>query len=251
MREDLDLQIVTNNEEISFNQYMERLKEIYRDCNQEVYYSEILMPLFRMCCPDGIKIVPVYDDRHTGKKDASKCSEEEKSSARKRMETICAKGEDDKYIVPDFIFVPDSYTFDNPIKPVIMVETKKPIFLKDGAYYGGVEKYLNDSKINAQLVAEARACDGKLIFTDGITWMILEIKANGDIGQATDPICFLEKYEGYYYKTQRSDTKYIEKRINLEILGQEGEACVKAEPNEWEMLKSEIRDLIKREVEYE
>lgn len=41
-----EIDIVTNNELITFRTFFERLLELHSDCNREVYFSEIFMPFF-------------------------------------------------------------------------------------------------------------------------------------------------------------------------------------------------------------
>lgn len=44
-----DINIVTNNELITFKSFIERLFELHCECNHEHYLSEIFIPFFRMC----------------------------------------------------------------------------------------------------------------------------------------------------------------------------------------------------------
>lgn len=71
-----------------------------------------------MCCSEKLKIVPIYDDRSCGPRT------ENQTESKKRMHTICASEGDDKYVVPK------DYSFSNPIKPLLMVETKNPVFIR-------------------------------------------------------------------------------------------------------------------------
>lgn len=149
---------------ISYETYMNRLLEIQADCNHEQYLSEVILPILKMCCPGKIKCVPIYDDRATGRKI------ENETPCKKRMKTICAEKEDGHYVVPDYIFVREEYSFSNPLKPVLMVETKNPIIVEGNKY-----RKLEDSILSYEneLLAEIKACR-YLIYTDGITWMFLE-----------------------------------------------------------------------------
>lgn len=47
---------------------------------------------------------------------------------------MCAP-KDDEYVVPDYIFVHKDYSFSNPIKSLLMVETKNPVIIKDETFY--------------------------------------------------------------------------------------------------------------------
>lgn len=119
-----------------------------------------------MCCSEKLKIVPIYDDRSCDPRT------ENQTESKKRMHNICASEGDDKYVVPDYIFVPKDYSFSNPIQPLLMVETKNPVFIRDETCYQKLSDFVDANK--SELLAEIRACK-YAIFTDGITWMFLEI----------------------------------------------------------------------------
>lgn len=92
------IDIVTNNELITFKTFFDRLLELHSDCNREVYFSEIFMPFFRMCSTENTKVVPIFDDRACGPEP------KKQTEYRKRMKTICAKNKKNgKYVVPDYI----------------------------------------------------------------------------------------------------------------------------------------------------
>lgn len=84
---------------------------------------------------------------------------------------MCAPKDDDEYVVPDYIFVHKDYSFSNPIKPLLMVETKNPVIIKDETFYQKLSDFVDANK--SEPLAEIRACK-YVIFTDGITWMFLE-----------------------------------------------------------------------------
>lgn len=151
---------------VSYDIYIKRLLEIQKDCNREQYLSEVIIPVLRMCCLDGIKIIPVYDDRATGRKT------EKETIFKRRMNTICATKEAGGYVVPDYIFVEKEYSFATPKEPLLMVETKNPIITKGGKYRK-LEEFIQ--KYESELFEEIKAC-GCVIYTDGITWMFLEIE---------------------------------------------------------------------------
>jgi len=56
----------TLTDDIEYQTYIERLKEICLDTFHENYLAEVLIPLLRSSCINGIKIVPVFDDRASG-----------------------------------------------------------------------------------------------------------------------------------------------------------------------------------------
>lgn len=180
---------------LSYTLYMERLNELLRDCTREEYLSEVLMPFFRMCCPENTKIIPVFDDRKSGPK------VENDTEFKKRMETICALKDDNTYTVPDYIFVSNEYTVSNPIKPIIMVETKMPQILRDGNFYRPLQDTVKNNL--GELLAEINSC-GAIIYTDGITWMFLCLNENGEIVELDgyETICLVDiNFEKKYYST--------------------------------------------------
>ena len=68
-------------------------------------------------------------------------------------------------------------SFKNLINPYLMVETKKPIILKDGVHYAALENFIAANK--AELSSEINAFNrGYVLFTDGITWMFLMMNDN-------------------------------------------------------------------------
>lgn len=235
-----NFKIVTNDEEISFEKYMDRLYEIYQDCNQEAYYSEIFMPFLRMCCTKNTKVIPVYNDRNSGPKSNNP------SSNKERMRKICALNENGGYVVPDFIFVPKEYSFRKPCKPYLMVETKSPTFLEEVSYYKKLEDSIKDNK--DELIAEIKSC-GCVIFTDGITWMFLFLDEHNEIEERTEfeAIRLVELHEKYY-KTRRSERKVDIKQIDLSIINSSGIVDIEGEPDDWSKLKTTIKTLVEKQI---
>ena len=232
------IDIVTNNEEISFEQFISRLLELHRDCRHEHYLSEIFMPFFRMCCDDGVKIVPIYDDRNCGPKT------NKPTDSNNRMKTICA-GVEGGYVVPDYIFVHKDYSFDKPQKPYLMVETKNPVFIKSEKCYRKLSDFIDKNK--TELLSEINACK-YVVFTDGIMWMFLEKRGEEIIESEDYHSIQLVNFHGPYYKTNHISIKEDIKTIDLSFIGL-GEHEVKYEPCEWEQLKIQIKKIIKKKVE--
>jgi len=190
------------NKEITYSQYINRLDELLRDCLREEYLAEIFIPFLRMCCPEGVKIIPIFDDRKSGPKT------DNETAFKERMKKICALREDgSSYIVPDYIFVSEEYTVSNPVKPYLMVETKMPRTLKDGKCYRPLKDLLSERKINDELNTEIKSC-GIVIFTDGISWMFLTQNENGELMSLPgyNTISFVT-LKGEYYKTHYAPFK--------------------------------------------
>lgn len=229
MSEKIDFEIKNNDEEIKFDKFIERLFELDVECNHENYLSEIFIPFFRMCSPDNAKIIPVYDDRSCGPRT------DNETEYKKRMKTICAVREDGTYVVPDYIYVPKIYSFLNPCKPYLMVETKKPILLQDGKYYKDLSDTIN--KNESELLAEISSC-GHVIYTDGITWMFLEIEGDRIVESKKYETVSLVDKEGRYYKTNKISIKRDEKYKDI------GKGKISVEPEEWNKLKKTITQLV-------
>lgn len=234
MRNFNEIEIVTNKDELSFCKYIERLQELMRDCSREEYLSEIFMPFLRMCCTDNSKIIPVFDDRKCGKQT------ENETEFSERMKKICAMREDgESYVVPDYIFVHNDYTYKNPRKPYFMVETKMPTILKEGERYRPLKDKISENE--EQLKVEINSC-GIVIFTDGYTWMFLELDDSGKIVNKHDSICLL-KLGNKYYSTFNAEIKKEIREVDLSVIGL-GIVDIEDEPIEWEQLKTLIYQLI-------
>lgn len=202
-----------NINQVSYDVYIKRLLEIQKDCNREQYLAEVIIPILRMCCLDNLKIVPVYDDRATGRKS------ENETKCKRRMKTICALTEDDGYVVPDYIFVEQNYSYDDPKRPLLMVETKNPIIL-NGEKYRKLEESLH--KYESELMEEIKAC-GCVIYTDGITWMFLELEDDKIVeSKKYETICLVNLHEKinkvYRFSKLLETTKWKKLLENIYLL---------------------------------
>ena len=203
--------------DMSFEEYYNRLIEIVRDTAHEAYMMDVILPLLRMCCVNEIKVVPVFDDRAVGRK----TNKERK--VLDRMKTISAPS-GTSYVVPDYIFVPKDYSYHNPMKPLLMVETKLPnIVIKDDSL---LYVDLNDSfrKYDSQIKAEINACK-YVVVTDGFTWLFLTKDKNGEI------------IEDKHY---RSVSLLRKGKHNRKIY----EVSKKVNPPEWEKIPETIKSLL-------
>lgn len=202
--------------DISFEEYYNMLIEIVRDTSHEAYMMDVILPLLRMCCVDDIKVVPVFDDRAVGRK----TNKERK--VLDRMKTISAPN-GSSYVVPDYIFVPKDYSYDNPKKPLLMVETKLPnIVIKDDSllYVDLMDSIRN---YDSQIKAEINACK-YVVVTDGFTWLFLTKDKNGKIIKDKESVSLLRKG-----------------KRNRKIY----EASKKVNPPEWKKIPETIKELLK------
>lgn len=230
-----NLEIAADNQQISYGFFMKRLFELHYDCNHEHYLSEVFVPFFQMCSTDNTKIVPIFDDRSCGPRT------DNETESKRRMKTICAKKENGEYVVPDYIYVPSEYSFANPQKPYLMVETKNPVLIiREETHYRDLSHYVIDNQ--TELRAEIEAC-GYVVFTDGITWMFLE-ERDGEIVESDTygTIRLVNKFESYY-KTNRISMKYGIVQMDLSFMN-EGVYDVAEEPEEWNVLKNRITELL-------
>ncbi|WP_405346575.1 hypothetical protein [Ruminococcus sp.] len=202
--------------DISFEEYYNMLIEIVRDTSHEAYMMDVILPLLRMCCVDDIKVVPVFDDRAVGRK----TNKERK--VLDRMKTISAPN-GSSYVVPDYILVPKDYSYDNPKKPLLMVETKLPnIVIKDDSllYVDLMDSIRN---YDSQIKAEINACK-YVVVTDGFTWLFLTKDKNGKIIKDKESVSLLRKG-----------------KRNRKIY----EASKKVNPPEWKKIPETIKELLK------
>lgn len=227
---------------IDFEEYMNQfLYDFLEDYpSREEYMAEFIIPVLKDCCPKGAKVIPVYADRNVG-------PQKENS----RMETISAVYKKDgktKYVVPDFLIVPKVYSYENPVKPLVMIETKKPqIFSVDEyhyAYRDVLDVMNNVESIRDQVQTELKACDS-VILTDGITWAFLG-KKNKKIVETGTTVRLLD-----VHKTDYIDPKTNRKHPGYKITGcryEEGEERAydpsTIEDNGWHLLKDQLFDLI-------
>ena len=116
--------------------------------------------------------------------------------------------------------------FSNPIKPLLMVETKNPVIIKDETFYQKLSDFVDANK--SELLAEIRACK-YVIFTDGITWMFLE-ERDGEIKEKYPSITLVDFHQAYY-KTNYVARKQKRISVDLSILGL-GQQRVILEPDE-------------------
>lgn len=135
------------------------------------------------------------------------------------MKIICALKEDGGYVVPDYIFVEQDYSYDNPKNPVLMVETKKPIVI-NGERYRKLEESLE--KYKSELYEEIKAC-GCVIYTDGITWMFLEIEDDKIIeSKKFETVCLVNLHEKinkvYRFSTLLGTTEWKQLLQNIRLL---------------------------------
>lgn len=241
-------------EEISFEQYRNRLEDIFLTTRREQYFDEIFRPLLKMCCPEGVNVIPVFDDRNVGRQTDAE------GSNKKRVEAISAsyfKNKKKKYAVPDYVFVNSEYTFDNPVKPYLMVETKVPdlIYKNSDWFYKDLKHQIKYNDF--QLQAEISAC-GCVIFTDGITWSFLELNPSQD----KDKKIFTEKLESIRLVNNILNDKYCERKDckhfkiswknNIETLDEEFfreigldiSGDIKTPPDDWYKIIEQIKNLI-------
>lgn len=161
-------------QDISYNDYMEEVRRIYRDMRLEEYYYSFLMEFIEWCMLDDMseKVIDVHKNRETKIHDRSKYA--------------------DKHSVTDMIIVPKRYTYEKPTKPYVIIEVKMPsISFEDRK----VVRY-NPLKVNGerqkQLNRQFKHCE-YIIFTDCIMWYFLR-KDDFKKGNFSNEISLLKAY---------------------------------------------------------
>lgn len=171
---------------MTFDEYWKLLWIIKRDSNVEQYYDELLRPLFKESIKDtkNVKVVPTFDTRYHGKS---------------KTKYACITGTDDKFVWPDYIFVPNNYTHTEPTSPYIKVEFKIPNVSEKNSQIIYYPIYKSSIRFYNEITSELS--ETPLILTDGITWLFLnsqsdidKIKSEKDI----EKICFFDKRQKYY-----------------------------------------------------
>lgn len=149
---------------MDFHEYWRQLWTVKDDYNQEVYYDELVRPLFKAAAEsmDGVKVIPTFSTRNY------------RSKSRKENYR-CITGGDDHFVWPDHVFVPQEYSDSRPLPPYAKVELKMPNIERAGAgqfRYVPLEKEIKRRLEIEEIESELFDC--ALILTDGITWFFLE-----------------------------------------------------------------------------
>ena len=172
------------------------------------------------------------------------CYDDNGKFVKKRMKTISAPS-GTSYVVPDYIFVPKDYSYHNPMKPLLMVETKLPnMKIKDDSLQ---YVYLSDSipENYSQIEAEIDACK-YVVFTDGFTWMFLTKDKNGKITESQNyPSISLLRKGKRNWKIYKARKKISFKLIDLKYMG-EGKKVVSGNPPEWGKIPIVIKRLLEK-----
>lgn len=142
---------------ISYDEYKEDVRKIYRDMRHEEYYYSLIKEFVEGCMPDTMeeKVIYVHKNRETKIHDRAKYA--------------------DSHSVPDMIIVPDIYTYEKTTNPYVVIEVKAPcITFKNEE----IERYISlkvEGENLEQLQLEFEHCN-YIVFTDCITWYFLKIK---------------------------------------------------------------------------
>ena len=233
---------------IGYEDYLNVLfNEILLDYpSREEYLGEIILPFLKDCCPKGIKVIPVFADRNVGRK--KKGNNERIAEANNvRMKIICAESKSDpryKYVVPDFIFVPEEYSYVNPVKPLIMVETKAPDIKKQSDQKYIYKDIIKTIKLNKNEISDEIEACGMVIYTDCISWAFL-VKQEGEIVESEDyPTIRLVDYQEEQ-KYTNPDTKRVNPLLNeISLFSREN----KEGESNWDTLKRQIKKVLKEQV---
>ena len=147
---------------MDFKEYLEQIQHIKKCYDYEQYYDELLRPLFLESIIGAdmteIMLVPTFDTRARSE------------TIRENYKDVTGRKEDGRYVWPDYIFVPKSYTMKKPLAPYAKVEFKIPnIDFENGIYY---PLPYSSKGIIDEIYAENYDCP--LIYTDGLSWCVIE-----------------------------------------------------------------------------
>lgn len=148
----------------SLDEYISEIKYSYKNSRWEFSFYAVLYSFLCQFRNEKVKLVHCADWKSRGantsefmKKNLENCS----------VKFIDNDGKEKIGGIPDFQFVPSSFSYENPCKAYVFVEFKSPEFSDEDEYIP-----LNYSK-TSEIEHEYINCN-KIIFTDGITWYFIE-----------------------------------------------------------------------------
>ena len=203
-------------DEIDYFTYVQEIETVYRDSRWEAYYDLAIIPLLRMCCYKGTKIVPTHETRNSGRP---------RSKTKKHfIETYSIVDENGKRCgIPDYVIVPSSSTYDIPQKAYLTIEFKLPKILPHDYIEERPEKY------KMELIHQLEYCE-YCIFTDGVTWHFLKKTVDNTLKEELSAIKL--------YDEKSRSWKVDERKIHSDSETNE------IHPQEWSDLKESIRKFI-------
>lgn len=202
----------------SYKKYKKSIMDIYKKERLESYYYPTVKELLLSSCSEEEDVISVYDN---------------KSESSIHNQGIYAE----KKGLQDLIIVPNTYTYENPQKPFVTIEVKRPDIDID-TECSIITRYNNlKVKNNEGQLLEHFKKVNYIIFTDCITWYLLTL--NDDKIIIEKDICLIENIENnWVWKSNLNQFSNefafnnITKYINEE------------EPKAWSDLKTFLKEFI-------
>lgn len=170
--------------------YFEEIKEIYEIERLEQCYYSLIKDFLKSICVNDERVVLVSDNRDT-------IIHNRKAYA-------------DNGGVPDLIIAPSKYTYENPIKPYLLVEIKAPNILVKNNNINSYKPIRYKSGENSQVNVQLQKIP-YVIFTDCLTWYLIS-------EQETKHICLIDKGANYIYITNNNKFTELKKDIKNFII---------------------------------
>lgn len=152
-----------------YKKYKDNIINIYKDERLECYYLPKIKEFLQSVCSDKEKVINVSENKKN-------------TGIHAKVRSVYA----DKGGLQDLIIVPGSYSYENPTKPYVTVEVKRPnIYIKDNAItkYNELEFKIHEGQLNVQFKKTSF-----IIFTDCITWYLINKNGNNGIDMERIPL---------------------------------------------------------------
>jgi hypothetical protein len=184
-----------------YKKYKDNIINIYKDERLECYYLPKIKELLQSICSDKEKVINVSENKKN-------------NGIHAKVRSVYA----DKGGLQDLIIVPVSYSYENPTKPYITVEVKSPnIDIEDNAItkYNELKVEIHEGQLNEQFKKTSF-----IVFTDCITWYLLNKNSNNEIDVERIPLvdgfdCDSEHENkvmpGFWKEQIEKLTKFLEK----------------------------------------
>lgn len=179
-----------------YDAYIESVENVYQDERLEVYYYPLIKKFLQSIGSLEKKVINVSENKkatgiHAGKKS---------------VYTISGG-------LPDLIWTSKSYTYENPVRPYIVVEIKAPDITIEASVITRYNK-VKPEKYEKQLRKEFKK-NTYVIFSDCITWYLL--KKNGRGFEKRNEISLLEALSNGNWGWKRSNEDNGWNDLALEI----------------------------------
>ena len=218
---------IVENKNYSYENYKNDIIKTYKDERLETYYYRHLINFLESIYYKDEKVINVSENK-------------KKKGLHAKVQSVYA----DRGELPDFIIVPMDYSYENPKKPYITIEVKRPEIDIEGDLISRYNK-LKIEKNNKQLNSYFKKTS-YIIFTDTITWYLL-IKEDKSI--LKQEFSLVEKYQekwGWKRKTNRLVSDEEKEFFNSMDFNTTEISEGKIEPVDWGELTKELSKLLNK-----